>query len=74
MHYANMSGNVEAILFDAVGTLLRPQPSVAEAYRAAGLRYGTQLSLVDVAASFATSNRPSAATGRLPISASSMVS
>jgi putative hydrolase of the HAD superfamily len=36
-------GQVEGIVFDAVGTLIRPQPSVAEAYTAAARRQGVDL-------------------------------
>lgn len=35
---------VAAVLFDAVGTLIEPDPPVAEAYQAAGRRFGSQLS------------------------------
>ncbi len=34
---------VEAVLFDAVGTLIEPDPPVAEAYLAAGRRFGSSL-------------------------------
>lgn len=34
---------VRAVLFDAVGTLLRPEPAVAVAYAAAGRRHGAML-------------------------------
>ncbi|MCE9604244.1 MAG: HAD family hydrolase [Planctomycetia bacterium] len=40
------------VLFDAVGTLLRPEPAVAEAYAAAGARYGSRLSRTDIDAAF----------------------
>jgi putative hydrolase of the HAD superfamily len=33
------------VLFDAVGTLIAPHPSVAEAYHAAGLRFGSSLTV-----------------------------
>ncbi len=36
--------DVDGIIFDAVGTLIRPTPSVAEAYSAAALRQGVVLS------------------------------
>lgn len=39
-----MLSPVEVVLFDAVGTLIEPDPPVAEAYRAAGRRYGSTLS------------------------------
>lgn len=41
-----------AILFDAVGTLLHPLPSVAEAYASVGWRFGSRLSEVDALARF----------------------
>lgn len=47
--------NVEAIrwvAFDAVGTLIRPEPSVAAVYHGAGTRFGSQLSFDVVAARF----------------------
>jgi len=36
------------IVFDAVGTLLRPEPTVAEAYAAAGRNFGSQLTRVEI--------------------------
>lgn len=39
---------VEAVLFDAVGTLIEPDPPVASAYEAAGRRYGSMLSREDI--------------------------
>jgi putative hydrolase of the HAD superfamily len=36
-------GRVRAVLFDAVGTLVRPDPPVADAYHAAGRRFGSRL-------------------------------
>jgi putative hydrolase of the HAD superfamily len=39
---------VEWILFDAVGTLIFPQPGVAEFYWAAGERFGSGLSVGDI--------------------------
>ena len=35
-------GKLSAILFDAVGTLITPDPPVAEAYHAAGLHFGSR--------------------------------
>lgn len=43
-----------AVLFDAVGTLIHPEPSVAAAYHAAGLRHGSQLGLDEVHERFRT--------------------
>ncbi|HUY90927.1 MAG TPA: HAD-IA family hydrolase [Pirellulales bacterium] len=39
---------VDAVLFDAVGTLIEPDPPVASAYEAAGRRYGSALSREEV--------------------------
>lgn len=36
------------ILFDAVGTLMFPEPSVAEVYYAAAARFGSRLSLAEI--------------------------
>lgn len=36
--------HVQAVLFDAVGTLIEPDPPVAVAYQAAGSRFGSSLS------------------------------
>lgn len=43
---------VRAVLFDAVGTLLRPAPPVAAAYHAAGRRYGSRLSEQEIHSRF----------------------
>jgi putative hydrolase of the HAD superfamily len=40
-----MPASYSAFLFDAVGTLIHPEPSVAVAYHAAGLRHGSRLAL-----------------------------
>lgn len=39
------SGSIRAVLFDAVGTLMRPEPGVAEAYLAAAQRHGVAADL-----------------------------
>ena len=39
---------MDAVLFDAVGTLIEPDPPVAEAYQAAGRRYGSHLSCEEI--------------------------
>lgn len=39
---------IEAVLFDAVGTLIVPDPPVAVAYAAAGARYGSRLALDEI--------------------------
>lgn len=41
------------VLFDAVGTLLRVQPSVAEIYHAVGSRHGSRLTTDDIGQRFA---------------------
>ena len=43
---------VAAVLFDAVGTLIEPDPPVAEAYQAAGRRFGSQLSSQQILSRF----------------------
>ena len=43
---------VRAILFDAVGTLIRPEPAVAAAYHRAGRRYGSRLTEAELRARF----------------------
>lgn len=42
------------VLFDAVGTLLRPEPSVAEAYAAAGKCFGSLLTRAEIDLRFRT--------------------
>lgn len=39
---------IEAVLFDAVGTLIVPDPPVASAYAAAAARYGSRLTLDEI--------------------------
>ena len=43
---------VQAVVFDAVGTLLRPEPAVGEAYAAAAWRYGSTRTVSEVRARF----------------------
>lgn len=43
-----MNSPVDAVLFDAVGTLIEPDPPVAPAYEAAGRRYGSALSREEI--------------------------
>lgn len=52
-----MPRHVQAVLFDAVGTLLKPRPSVAEAYQAAGARHDVHLPLAEVQSRFDTALR-----------------
>lgn len=42
----------KAIVFDVVGTLVEPAPTVAEAYRAAALRHGVDRDVADIQACF----------------------
>jgi putative hydrolase of the HAD superfamily len=44
---------IRYILFDAVGTLMYPRPSVAEAYEIAGRAHGSTLSATEIQARFA---------------------
>lgn len=48
-----MTTNIRAVLFDAVGTLLYPDPPVAEVYHAVGRRFGSRLTVEQIAARFA---------------------
>jgi putative hydrolase of the HAD superfamily len=48
-----MLAQVRAVLFDAVGTLMRPEPPVAVAYQTVARRFGSQLSQQEVARRFA---------------------
>ena len=41
-------GQPRAILFDAVGTLMRPEPTVSRAYTAVALRHGVRMDPVEV--------------------------
>ena len=43
---------IHGVVFDLVGTLMRPVPSAAEAYREAGARFGQTLSAADAAERF----------------------
>lgn len=45
------------VLFDAVGTILRPQPDVISAYHRAGIAHGSQLSIEEIAGRFRTARR-----------------
>ena len=47
-----MFASVRAVLFDAVGTLIRPDPPVAQVYCRLGRRFGSTLSLSQVDARF----------------------
>jgi putative hydrolase of the HAD superfamily len=48
---------VRAVLFDAVGTLIRVAPSVAEIYRGVGLRYGANVEQDEIGRRFAEAMR-----------------
>lgn len=47
-----VSGEIQCVLFDAVGTLIYPQPSVAEVYRAVALAHGSSLSEAQICERF----------------------
>lgn len=49
------------IVFDAVGTLIHPEPAVAEAYHSIATRYGSRLERADVAERFRSAFRQSEA-------------
>lgn len=49
---ATWTNSIRFVLFDAVGTILRPEPSVGEAYFAAGRAAGSQLALDEVTRRF----------------------
>jgi putative hydrolase of the HAD superfamily len=44
----NIMGQPRAILFDAVGTLMRPEPTVSGAYTAVALRHGVRMDQAEV--------------------------
>jgi putative hydrolase of the HAD superfamily len=43
---------IKAVLFDAVGTLIRPDPPVAQAYHEVGRRFGSSLTIEQISARF----------------------
>jgi len=45
---------IAGVVFDAVGTLIRPEPSVAEAYTAAARRQGIELDVTEIKSRFHT--------------------
>jgi putative hydrolase of the HAD superfamily len=47
-----MSPQTAAVFFDAVGTLIHPEPSAALVYAEIGRRYGSSYSVADIAARF----------------------
>jgi putative hydrolase of the HAD superfamily len=47
-----LTPQVRAVLFDAVGTLIYPEPPVSAAYAQAGARYGSRLTAAEVAPRF----------------------
>lgn len=49
---ANLLPDVEAVLFDAVGTLIYPDPPAIEVYRQAGARFGVDLPRDEIALRF----------------------
>lgn len=44
--------DVRAVFFDAVGTLIHPSPSAAEAYAEVGRRYGSKLDICEIQSRF----------------------
>jgi putative hydrolase of the HAD superfamily len=48
-----MLDGIRWVLFDAVGTLIHPDPPVANAYHAAGQRFGSRLSINEIHERFA---------------------
>lgn len=49
--------DVRAVFFDAVGTVIHPEPSAAAVYAAVGSRHGSRLSTAEVRLRFATAFR-----------------
>ena len=47
-----MMDGIRAVVFDAVGTLLTPEPSAAEVYAEVGRRFGSRLDLPAIRARF----------------------
>lgn len=45
-------GKIRCVLFDAVGTLIRPEPSVAEAYFSVGQQFGSRRTKEEITARF----------------------
>jgi putative hydrolase of the HAD superfamily len=54
---AALGNNVRAVFFDAVGTLIHPDPPAAEVYVEAGRRHGSRVSLAEVSSRFASAFR-----------------
>jgi len=52
-----ISANMQAIVFDAVGTLIHPDPPAADVYAEAGRLFGSGLSSVEIASRFRTAFR-----------------
>lgn len=49
----NITGRIQAVAFDAVGTLIEPNPSVAEAYRRAAAAHGVEVPAETIRSRFA---------------------
>src|SRR5581483_10064245 len=47
-----LTSGLAAVVFDAVGTLIHPEPSAAEIYAEVGRRHGSRLGVAEVAARF----------------------
>jgi putative hydrolase of the HAD superfamily len=54
MPHPLLGPSVRAVFFDAVGTLIHPDPSVAEVYHAVGRRFGSRLAQEEVRRRFRT--------------------
>jgi putative hydrolase of the HAD superfamily len=52
-----ISDRIRAVVFDAVGTLIHPDPPAAEAYARAGGMYGSKLSIAEIAERFGAAFR-----------------
>jgi putative hydrolase of the HAD superfamily len=50
--FADLAGMIRWIVFDAVGTLITPSPSVAEAYHRVGAEFGSRLDVAEVGRRF----------------------
>ena len=52
MARVNFLTNVDFVVFDAVGTLIEPDPAACDVYQRAGQRYGSSLSLEQITSRF----------------------
>ena len=56
--------SVKAVFFDAVGTLIHPEPSAATVYHSVGMRHGSRLDHATVKARFRAAFRRQRRTGK----------